>query len=245
MISPALLKTRIFLPALLSATALLLSACDDAQPRAGATAPGAAPPVTTGAPPPLAPPPLAVPPPDLPDSALPSAAAPPRNLDVSVLHMGRLVVALERTAMRDVQHEIGAGVFDEQGDGGDFRTWLCYTTPHQQRVWLISSQTGSGMFVNSFVLERDASAEATDHCPALPAAYTPVVLEPDLHLGTPQHQVEHLFGDPQGGADAWKTYSRTESSNHDSLHFDIAHWLAVKYDNGAISAIAARKTTSN
>ena len=194
----------------------------------------------------MAAPPLAVPPPDLPEQTVLTATVTPapRNLDVSVLHMGRLVVALERTYLRDIQSQIGVGMFDEQGDGGDFKTWLCYTVPHSQRVWLISSQTGSGQFVNSFVLSKDAAAEASDHCPALPAQYSPIVLEPDLRLGTPEQQVHHLFGDAEQDA-AWNVYERTDSSNHDSLHFDVAHWLAVQYANGSVSAIAARKTTSN
>ena len=145
--------------------------------------------------------------------------------------------------MRAVQTTIGSGVFDEQGDGGDWRAWLCYTVPHAQRIWLTSTQTGSGEYVTGFVLQRDATATPSDHCPTLPAEYSPVVLEPDLRLGTPQHQVEHLYGAAQR-QDDWSTYTRVDSSNHDSLHFDISHWLAVRYENGAVSAIAARKETS-
>ena len=222
------------------ALVLGLSACDR-----GAAAPVVQPtPATGGAPPPRNATPLAVPPPDIPEPSLPSAAEPPRNLDVSVLHLGRLIVALERTSMREIQTQIGAGVFDEQGDGGDWRSWLCYTSPHALRVWIISSQTGSGQFANAFELERDATAEPSAHCPALPAQYLPVVLEPDLHLGTAQRSVETRYGPPQPDGE-WSIYRRIDSSNHDSLHFDIAHRLSVRYENGVIAALGARKTTSN
>ena len=227
-------------PFLFSLLALVcLAACDaePSRPADAATRPTAPPPVMSVQP-------LAVPPPTLPQDPIVPSANSPANLDVSVLHLGRLVVALERTPMRDVQREIGGGVFDEQGDGGDWRTWLCYTSPHAQRVWLISTQTGSGEFVTGFVVARDATAEPTSHCPALPAQYSPVVLEPDIRLGSSQQSLERRFGASES-ADDWRLYRHIQSSNHDSLHFDISHWLAVQYENGQVVSIAAHKSTTN
>jgi hypothetical protein len=225
------------------AAVLSLSACDRLRHHASTQSTASSAPVTSGAPPTQPAQPLAVAPPDLPEQTLPGMPDGPRNLDVSVLHLGRIVIALERNYLRDVQSQIGAGMFDEQGDGGDFRTWLCYTIPHSSRVWLISSQTGAGQYVNSFVVQRDVTAEASDHCPALPAQYTPIVLEPDIHLGTPERQVEQRYGAPQR-QDPWVSYSHTDSSNHDSLHFDVAHKLWLQYENGAVSAFGAHKDTA-
>lgn len=184
--------------------------------------------------------PLAVPPPETPDED-PIQANAPANMEASILHLGRLIVSLERTAMSDVKNEIGAGEFDEQGDGGDWRQWLCYTAPNDQRVWLMSTQTGSGEFITSFVVSKEANAEPSAHCPALPAAFTPIVLEPDIRLGSPISSIERRYGAAQQAEDGWRTYRSMLSSNHDSLHFDETHWLALRVENGVVTGMTARK----
>jgi len=231
---PANAPSRIPFACAIAALALALSGCD-APPAAPSTP---QPPAMTTVPPAMRVAPLAVPPPDTPDED-PIQANAPSNMEASILHLGRLIISLERTAMSDVKNQIGAGEFDEQGDGGDWRQWLCYTAPNQ-RVWLMSTQTGSGEFITSFVVSKEANAEPSEHCPALPAAYTPIVLEPDIRLGSPATSITRRYGQPQN-QDGWSTYRSMLSSNHDSLHFDETHWLALRYENGVVTGMAARK----
>src|SRR5262249_4996501 len=128
---PLTARSRLPFACAIAALALALTGCD-APPAAPSTPPPAS---VTHIPPAMGVAPLAVPPPDTPDED-PIQANAPANMEASILHMGRLIISLERTAMSDVKSQIGAGEFDEQGDGGDWRQWLCYTAPGNQRVWL-------------------------------------------------------------------------------------------------------------
>lgn len=225
---------------LLTATALLLllAACG----RAPAPAPAASEaPVTTQAEEPAVRDLMAVPPPSVPMLT----GADVSNLAVEVVHLGRLIVRFEHTPMQGVRTDVGAGVFDEQGDGADWQSWLCYTVPRSQRVWITTGRLGgSGEFASGFTLVRDARADANEHCPELPEAFRTVVLEPDIRLGMSQTEVERRFGAAEE-RDGWRLYQRLDVSDRDNMHREVTHTLALKLEAGRVTAIEATRSTAN
>ena len=235
------MRFPVALAPVLALTLALVSACHRPDAAQAAAAPPAAPAVseTTTAPPPR----LSVPPPDVPADV--SAQAKSLDaLDASVVHLGRLVIALGRTRMPDVQSTIGGGVIDEQGDGADWSSWLCYTAPGVARIWLESGPQGSGDFVGSVMAVSDASARAEDHCPALPSAYTPIVIEPDIHLGTDAPRINHLFGADSGIGD-WRAFVYSQHHHQDNLEYDESHFLALKFANGRVVELRASKQVTS
>ncbi|MES1156598.1 MAG: hypothetical protein ABUL73_02355 [Alphaproteobacteria bacterium] len=188
------------------------------------------------------PPRLSVPPPDLPDG-LSGQAESFDALDASVIHLGRLVIALGRTRMPDVQSTIGAGVIDEQGDGADWASWLCYTAPGSARIWLMSGAQGSGDFVGSVIAIADASAQPEEHCPALPAAYGPVYIEPDIWLGAQAPRINRLFG--AGVDDNWRAIASRQHHRKDNLEYDESHFLALKFVNGRVVELRVSKQVTS
>ncbi|MEJ0061383.1 MAG: hypothetical protein WDM79_18270 [Terricaulis sp.] len=191
--------------------------------------------------------------PEAPLSAVPPPAAPPTQvagahvsdaLDVTTVRMGPLVVLLDRTLMRDVQSEIGVGVMDEAGDGVDWSSWLCYTIPRSQRVWLTSGQMGAADFVSRIAAVADTSAEPTEHCPALPARFAQISIEPGVWLGMPQSRVQHLFG-AATSSDAWDRYANERHWYRDNLQVDESHSLLLKTENGRVVELQAAKLTAS
>ena len=220
---------------------LALAACD--QPQQRPAAPPSAPVTTEAASEtPLAQRSLlAVPPPVLP-SLTPTDT---NRIAIEVMHVGRLIVRFEHTPMLAARNEIGTGVFDEQGDGADWESWLCYTVGTSQRLWLTTGRLGgSGEFATGFTLMRDAQAEAGEHCPALPEAFTTIVLEPDIRLGMRVSEVERRFGAAEE-RDGWRLYQRLEVSDRDNMHREVTHTLAFRIENGRVTAIEASRSTTN
>ncbi len=211
------------------------TACDRAKP-APPQAPAAPPVEQVERPPPR----LAVPPPDVPAGLL-TEAQQADKLDVTTARMGGLIVMLARTRMPDVESQIGAGVVDEQGDGADWKSWLCYTIPGVERVWLISGAQGSGDFVGSIAAVADASAQPEEHCPALPAAHRPLVIDPDVWLRTPTARIDRLFGAAPTNADGWRFYTLQRHRREDNLEFDESSILALRFENGRVVELRAGK----
>ncbi|MES1199312.1 MAG: hypothetical protein ABUS48_04955, partial [Pseudomonadota bacterium] len=222
---------RTALTCLLCATLL---ACE--RPKPAATAP-AAPSVQESVSPA---PRQSEPPPDVAASVLLSGA-PSDTLDVASVSMGRLNLLLGRTRIPDVLSQIGAGVVDEQGDGADWKSWVCYTIPGVERVWLISGPQGSGDFVGSISAAIDPTAQPEPHCPALPAAYRPIAIYPDVWLRTAPTRVDRLFGANQTGADGWRVYTRQRHRREDNLEFDENNTLALRFENGRVVQLRASK----
>ena len=227
-----MLRSSLFLAAL-----LMLAACD-----ASSTAPTSVPPTPQTSVAPETPAPSVIQ--AIAPQAIPElASTDTNNLIIEVVHLGRMIVRVERTPMAGVQSDIGAGQFDEMGDGADFRSWLCYTAPGAQRIWLTSTGA-SGEFVTGFELVNDPSAQPTPHCPALPAQYSPIVLEPDMHLGTPLTQIERMFGAAEQ-RDGWRQYQHTRAVDHGGLITHETHTLNVQIANGRVTGIAASKATTD
>ncbi|HWA01414.1 MAG TPA: hypothetical protein VG841_13975 [Caulobacterales bacterium] len=219
--------------------AALVCACE--RPKSASPPAPAAPEVDQVQRPPVR---LAVPPPDLP-AGLSLGAQPSDKLDVTVVRLGRLPISLGRTRMPDLEADIGAGVVDDQGDGADWKSWLCYTVPGVERIWLVSGAQGSGDFVGSIAAVADATARAEDHCPALPAAYRPIAIDPDVWLRTPETRIDRLYGAAPATTEGWRVYARQRHRREDNLEFDESVVLALKFENGRVVEVRASKQVTS
>lgn len=163
------------------------------------------------------------------------------GLNLHGLRLGSLSIILGRTTLREVQTAIGLGDVASDGDGG---AWLCYTIPNSQRLWLTSSAMSSGQFVTGVRATANAAAKAEAQCPALPASFTAIALDPDLWLGASLAQVERRYG-PAQAHDNWLYYSHDQSRRRDRLDVTESHALAVRVDGGRVVAIDAERLVTN
>lgn len=164
------------------------------------------------------------------------------GLNLYGMRMGSLSIILGRTTLREVQTAIGVGDVASSGDGG---AWLCYTIPSSQRLWLTSSEMSSGEFVTGVRATANAAARADAQCPALPAAFARVSLDPDLWLGASLAQVERRYGAAEAH-DNWRYYTHDLSRRGDPrLDQTESHALAVRVDGGRVVAIDAERLVTN
>lgn len=164
------------------------------------------------------------------------------GLNLYGLRMGSLSVVLGRTTLREVQTAIGVGDVASSGDGA---AWLCYTIPNSQRLWLTSSEMSSGQFVTGVRATSNAAAKAEAQCPALPARFTRIALDPDLWLGASLAQVERRYGAAEAH-DNWRHYTHDLSRRSDPrLDQTVSHALAVRVDGDRVVAIDAERLVTN
>jgi|CXWL01.1.fsa_nt_gi hypothetical protein len=164
------------------------------------------------------------------------------GLNLYGLRMGSLSIILGRTTLREVQTAIGIGELASNGEGA---TWLCYTIPNAQRVWLTSSEMSSGEFVTGVRAIVDAEATANIQCPTLPANFRNIALDPDLWLGAPLSQVERRYG-AATAYDNWRHYLHDTSRRSDPrLDQTDSHALAVRIDGERVVALEAERLVTN
>lgn len=159
------------------------------------------------------------------------------NLNLYSLQMGSLTIILGRTTLQDVRDAIGVGGIESNGSE---ESWLCYTMNGSQRVWLTSNAMSNGEFVTGVRAAANAAATATGDCPALPAAYARIALDPGLWIGAPIDQIERRLGQATPISD-WRYYNHTISGRRDRLDRTETHNIAVRVVGDSIVALDAER----
>jgi hypothetical protein len=159
------------------------------------------------------------------------------------LHLGALVVDLEKTTLADVQHAAGVGEVHHHGDAAESMDWLCYSLPAtNDRVWLTSSEMGGGTVIDGVLAERFADGlPALAACPALPEALASLRFGDGFALGATPEQAQRTFGKPRPAGDNWHyIYSGTVDGQ-----FELSGEASVHFTDGRVGGVRLGQTTSN
>lgn len=159
------------------------------------------------------------------------------SLNLYSLQMGSLTIILGRTTLQDVREAVGIGSIETNGSE---ESWLCYTMEGRQRVWLTSNAMSNGEFVTGVRAAANAAAAPTEDCPALPAAFQRIALDPGLWIGAPVDQVERRLGQATPISD-WRYYNHTISGRRDRLDRTETHNIAVRVVGDSVVALDAER----
>jgi hypothetical protein len=168
-----------------------------------------------------------------------------RELDrnpVVPLHLGALVVVLEKTTLAEVQQAAGVGEVHHHGDASEALHWLCYSLPAtNDRVWFTSSEMGGGTVIDGVIAQRFADSLSTwAACPALPAALTPLRIGDGFVLGATPEQTQRTFGKPMPAGENWHYIHYGVDGD-----FEVTGEASVHFDGGRVSGVRLGQSTSN
>jgi hypothetical protein len=124
----------------------------------------------------------------------------------------------EGARISNLPRTLGAGAVNQMTD----LAWVCFDLPGGQRVWF--SGEGSAD-LNTVTLARQGAASS--QCPAMPAKFTPVVIDQDLHIGVTRAEVLKRLGQPSRQVDTWMVYSSEYDHGRTGLAIQFADDKAV------------------
>jgi hypothetical protein len=158
------------------------------------------------------------------------------------LHLGALVVVLEKTTLADVQRATGVGEVHHHGDASESLHWLCYSLPAtNDRVWLSSSEMGGGTVIDEVLAQRYGDGlPRLAACPALPEALASLRFGDDFALGATPEQAQRTFGKPKPAAEDWHyIYDGGDGQ------FMVSGEASVHFTAGRVSGVRLSQGTSN
>lgn len=123
---------------------------------------------------------------------------------------------------------VGAGAVNSLSD----LAWVCFDLPADQRVWFSGERH---LDFNTITLARRGAA--TSQCPAMPAKFTPVVIDADLRIGMTRAEVLKRLGQPSRQVDSWMVYGNEYVGGRTGL--------AIQFDGDKAVFISASNWASN
>lgn len=181
-------------------------------------------------------------PPDLPQAA--SAASTLQAAPDTDLSLGRFVVRLEKTTLKEVVALIRAGTIKHKGDAGDSETWLCYSASRKIRVWLVSGELGGAeRAVTSLHVVGNSGGAGVIGCPALPMQARPAAFGNMIWLGSSAAQLKSKMGVPSVQESGWWVYSYSGRSLVRGL--DELTIFGAHVRQGRVDQLFASKATTN
>jgi hypothetical protein len=166
-----------------------------------------------------------------------------RKTPAAQLVMGSFHVQIGSTTLAEVRKVIGSGLMLQQGHGGKYRAWLCYTIPEgvagaatPQRLWLVASELNGGVHVDGVdAAKLPASFSPSAACPELPPQLSAVHFDNGLWLGSTKADLLRDYGQPAVENDRGWAYSyANEGSN-----FIVLELLQTQIENGKVTALHA------
>lgn len=166
-----------------------------------------------------------------------------RKNPTAQLLMGGYSVHLGTTTLAEVLQVVGAGHMLQQGHGGKYHAWLCYTIPQgtngaltPQRVWLTASELNGGVHIDGVDAQRlSAELGATSACPELPGNLASVRFDNGLWLGSTKADLLGKLGAPGAEGDAGWSYSFAD----EQPNYVVKNLLQTRIDDGRVTALHA------
>lgn len=149
-------------------------------------------------------------------------AKPVKAVFAQTFKLGTKPFRYNDTVVANLPKAVGAGSVDTLAG----LAWVCFDLPSGQRVWF----SGEGhLDFNTVTLARNAAASS--HCPAMPAKFTSVVIDPDLRIGMSRAEVLKRLGQPSRQVDNWLVYSSEYTGGRIGL--------AIQFDGDRAAFISA------
>ena len=150
---------------------------------------------------------------------------------VKAIGVGKLIVQLQRTKLKDVQKAFG-GTIQNEGDGAGRADWLCYST-EGANVWFISNALGGFEFV--MMVAAEAAKKPDAGCDAAPAGFAiPAFGIPGLGASTADLKAK--FGAASGGKIAYR-------ADRPGGYSDIAQYIGYVIKSGKVAGIGIGETS--
>jgi hypothetical protein len=182
-----------------------------------------------------------LPPPDMSASEDSVASVSSRVNKLAPFRLGPHTVALEETALVDMQRAAG-GDIGQRGDASSAQSWLCYSIDPDARLWLMTSEL-SGPAISSIVIVKQEVVVASPGCPRLPAEFQPIGSINGLTLGDVRSHADTRFGPTGDGG--WVHYQGCEDVAVKNTPYRRCADVRVQFDRDRIVRIEADQATAN
>lgn len=165
------------------------------------------------------------------------------NPVAGVIRLGRQTVRLEDTELSTLSGRLDAPI-GHRGEGKAAITWICLTdAAAQTRLWLTSGYEVDGA-INGLILLKLPKAQATEHCPAMPADYAKIDLPNGLKLGMSADALKGRLGQPSYDEKGLQAFFYSGQVLTDDLRPGRAAELFVAMGADGIDALGLHQLTA-
>lgn len=165
---------------------------------------------------------------------------------LKTIALGRLIIRLEKTTLKDVLDTIGAGVIHHRGDAGRSTDFLCYSGNSAGHIWIASGELGGDEnFVTTLYANTDTELKSSADCPELPSQFHPMTINDSLWTGSSVSQLKKHLGAPTAEKEDWMFYCYLGKVMVNNVEMDRLTVLSVRINGGKVVTLVASRATTN